>query len=318
VKIAGACDGFFQTFAAMFEKLQQKWKVSGTRLALILFTFAIGGSLTGYVGRKLMPLLGIGPQWLWIVVYIILVTLIWPMAVLLISIPFGQFRFFSNYLRKIGKRLGLGRGAVDNLAGNNSAATIRIAIFASGTGTNAEKIIDYLNNNPQKPAIEVVLIVSNNAKAGVLQLAERRNLPVLLLEKIRFSNGNGYAPELKKAGIRFIVLAGFLWKLPAALVKEFPEAIVNIHPALLPAYGGKGMYGRHVHETVLANKEKETGITIHYVDELYDHGNILFQAHCPVLETDTPDSLAQRVQELEHTHYPLVIASLLEKKGAFL
>lgn len=311
MKIAGACDGFFQTFAAMFEKLQQKWKVSGTRLALILLTFAIGGSLTGYVGRKLMPSLGIGPQWLWIVVYIILVTLIWPMAVLLISIPFGQFRFFSNYLRKIGKRLGLGKGAVDNLTGNNSTATIQIAIFASGTGTNAEKIIDYFSKNPQKPAIEVALIVSNNAKAGVLQLAGQYGLPVLLLEKEQFNNGNGYAPELRAAGIDFIVLAGFLWKLPASLVKAYPRAIVNIHPALLPRYGGKGMFGRHVHEAVLANQDKETGITIHYVDELYDHGTTIFQATCPVLENDTADSLARRVQTLEHEHFPAVLAALL-------
>lgn len=317
----------------MFEKLQQKWKVSGTRLALILCTFAIGGSLTGLAGRKLMPLLGIGPQWLWIMVYIILVTLIWPLAVLLISIPFGQYRFFVNYLRKIGKRIGLGRGNRDAnpLTGSNSQTNspglvarntgavpavnqpenTRIAIFASGAGTNAEKIIEHLHKNRQKPAAEVALIVSNNPGAGVVQLAGQYGIPVLILEKEPFTNGNGYAPELKAAGIGFIVLAGFLWKLPATLVKAYPRAIVNIHPALLPRHGGRGMYGRFVHEAVLAGGDKETGITIHYVDELYDHGAVIFQATCPVLENDTADALARRVQTLEHEHYPAVIAALL-------
>lgn len=337
MKITHACHCFFQTFAAMFKKLRQKWKVDGTRLALILCTFAIGGSLTGLAARKLMPLLGIGPQWLWIIVYIVLVTLIWPLAVLLISIPFGQFRFFVNYLQKIGRRIGLGgsKQAANPLADSSSQANsqglvasntgsvpaadkpanTRIAIFASGAGSNAEKIIQQLHKNRQKPAAEVALIVSNNANAGVVQLAGQYGLPVLLLDKEQFTNGNGYAQELKAAGIGFIVLAGFLWKLPASLVNAYPRAIVNIHPALLPRHGGKGMYGRFVHEAVLAEGDKETGITIHYVDELYDHGAVIFQATCPVLENDSADSLARRVQTLEHEHYPAVIASLLRVKS---
>ncbi|MBL7749229.1 MAG: hypothetical protein JNM19_17455, partial [Chitinophagaceae bacterium] len=135
---------FFRTFAAMFEKLQKKWKVNGLQLALILCTFAIGGSLTGYSGRKLMPLFGIGPNWLWVIVYIILITLIWPAAVLLISIPFGQFRFFTSYLKKIGRRMGLAGGSkLEVTTKQPENSVFRIAVFASGNGSNAQHIIDH-------------------------------------------------------------------------------------------------------------------------------------------------------------------------------
>lgn len=329
MKKAQVCDCFFQTFAAMFEKLQQKWKVGGTRLALILLTFAIGGSLTGYAARKLMPLLQINEKWLWVLVYIVLITLIWPMAVLFISIPFGQFRFFSSYLKKIGKRIGLGgktvgenqksEGGVQKTAlktnpdGDNMPAITRMAIFASGAGSNAQKIIDHFHHNPQKPAARVVLIVCNNPKAGIIEIAQQENIPVLVVEKGKFEQG--YVPELKNAGIDLIVLAGFLWKVPSSLINAFPGSIINIHPALLPRHGGKGMYGRKVHEAVLAAREKESGITIHYVDEFYDHGSIIYQATCPVYESDTADSLAQRVQELEHRYYPSIIESSLSIKA---
>lgn len=133
----------------------------------------------------------------------------------------------------------------------------------------------------------------------------------MLIDKEKFFRGNAYTDELKNAGIDFIVLAGFLWKIPSALIKAFPQKIVNIHPALLPKYGGKGMYGQFVHQAVIDNNEKESGITIHYVDEQYDHGDTIFQATCPVLENDTPGSLAQRIHQLEHAHYPGVIEGLL-------
>ncbi len=133
----------------------------------------------------------------------------------------------------------------------------------------------------------------------------------MLLEKEQFFRGNAYVDELKAHQVDFIVLAGFLWKIPVALIKAFPKHIINIHPALLPNYGGKGMYGRFVHAAVISNKEKESGISIHYVDELYDHGEIIFQAKCEVKDDDTPETLARRIHELEHEHYAAVIEKLL-------
>lgn len=181
----------------------------------------------------------------------------------------------------------------------------KIAIFASGAGSNAAKIIDY-----SATTYQVALIVCNKPGAGVLAIAEKNNIPTLLIEKEQFFRGNGYVDEIKTAGIDFIVLAGFLWKIPVTLIQAFPNKIVNIHPALLPNYGGKGMYGQRVHEAVIANGETESGITIHWVDEHYDHGNIILQAKCPVLPDDTTDTLAQRIHALEHEHYPNVVAEI--------
>jgi len=189
----------------------------------------------------------------------------------------------------------------------------RIAIFASGAGSNAEKIIEYLtpNPSPKERGIVVSLIVCNKPEAGVLKISAANNIPTLIIEKEKFFRGNGYTDELKAAGIDFIVLAGFLWKIPSALIKAYPKKIVNIHPALLPNYGGKGMYGRFVHEAVIANQEKQSGITIHYVDEMYDHGDIIFQVQCPVFTDDTPEVLAQRIHLLEHQHYPEIIEKII-------
>ncbi|MBN8686481.1 MAG: phosphoribosylglycinamide formyltransferase [Chitinophagales bacterium] len=182
-----------------------------------------------------------------------------------------------------------------------------IAIFASGAGSNAQKIIAHFAGSH---SVKISLIVCNKPGAGILQIAEKEGIPALLIEKDVFFRGSSYIPELQAASIDLIVLAGFLWKIPPALVKAFPRKIVNIHPALLPAYGGKGMYGRFVHQAVVDNKEKESGITIHYVDELYDHGQIIFQARCPVLPYDTAETLAARVLQLEHRHFPLVVDEL--------
>ena len=189
----------------------------------------------------------------------------------------------------------------------------RIAIFASGKGSNAEKIIDYFVNFSDE--VEISLIVSNKPGAGVLEIAKRKNIPSIIIEKEKFFRGNGYVDELKEQNIDFIVLAGFLWKIPDALIRAYPNKIVNIHPALLPAFGGKGMYGHHVHEAVIAAGMKESGITIHLVDELYDHGKILFQATCKLSENETPESLAAQISKLEHHHYPRVIADLLGIKN---
>ncbi|MBI5370866.1 MAG: phosphoribosylglycinamide formyltransferase [Sphingobacteriales bacterium] len=183
-----------------------------------------------------------------------------------------------------------------------------IAIFASGAGSNALKIIEAF---AQSPRIRISLILCNKAGAGILQIAEDKQIPAILIDKEQFFRGNAYTDELRAHSIDLLVLAGFLWKIPPALIRAFPGKIINIHPALLPKYGGKGMYGRHVHQAVIDHQEKESGITIHYVDELYDHGSTIFQAHCPVLPGDTPETLAKRVQQLEHSHYPRVIRELV-------
>ena len=184
-----------------------------------------------------------------------------------------------------------------------------IAIFASGTGTNAQRIIDYFRHHP---SIKITLIVSNKPVAGVLTVAGKENIPSLILEKDHFFMGDAYKAELETRQIGFIILAGFLWKIPSRLIAAYPNKIVNIHPALLPKHGGKGMYGHRVHEAVIAAREKESGITVHYVDELYDHGNIIYQANCSIDEKDTPDSLAQKILALEHTHYPAVIEKIIQ------
>lgn len=195
-----------------------------------------------------------------------------------------------------------------------AAVNTRLAVFASGAGSNARKLIEYFGtaSHPRSPhGIAVSLVVSNKPEAGVLHIAAEHGIPVLLIEKEPFFRGDAYVPVLKEAGIDYIILAGFLWKVPAALIQAFPQKIVNIHPALLPAYGGKGMYGNFVHEAVIANKESQSGITIHLVDEQYDHGAHLFQAVCPVLPGDTPAALASRIHELEHAHFAPVIEKMI-------
>jgi len=186
----------------------------------------------------------------------------------------------------------------------------QIAIFASGAGSNAREIIRHFRNHPK---IRVALIVCNKPGAGVLQIAADEKIPILLLEKDPFFRGDGYLPAIQSKGINFIVLAGFLWKIPDQLIKAFPGKIINIHPALLPKYGGKGMYGSHVHESVIAAGEKESGITIHYVDEHYDHGQPIFQAKVAIDPNDTPESLAAKIHKLEHKYYPVVIEEILNK-----
>lgn len=184
----------------------------------------------------------------------------------------------------------------------------RLAIFASGNGSNAQKLIDFFRN---ANSASVALIVCNKPGAGVLGIAEKEGLPVLLIEKERFFRGDAYLPVFNEAGIDFLVLAGFLWKVPSTLINAYPRRIVNIHPALLPKFGGKGMYGQYVHEAVLQAGEMESGITIHYVDEHYDNGDIIFQTACPILEGDTPETIAQRIHQLEHLHYPRVVEEVI-------
>jgi len=185
-----------------------------------------------------------------------------------------------------------------------------LAIFASGTGTNAQKIIEFFKNHPH---ISVSLIVANNPNAGVLRIAETENIPTLILDKNTFFSGDEYIHVLQKKQIHWIILAGFLWKIPKTLIEAFPQKIINIHPALLPKYGGKGMYGKRVHEAVIQQAETESGISIHLVDEFYDHGELIFQAKCNLEVFETPESLARKVQALEHTHFAPCIESYIEK-----
>ena len=198
-----------------------------------------------------------------------------------------------------------------------------IAIFASGAGSNAQKIIEYLTPNPSpqvergaeeemeaKEVAKVVLIVCNNPVAGILKIAEKENISSIIIERNKFYE-DGYLAELKNYNIDLIVLAGFMWKVPQKIIQSYQNKIINIHPALLPKFGGKNMYGNFVHEAVIEAGEKESGITIHYVDEVYDHGDIIFQARCPVETGDTPDMLARRIHELEHKHYPATIEKIL-------
>lgn len=184
----------------------------------------------------------------------------------------------------------------------------RVAIFASGAGSNAEKIIQHFKGHQM---IEIALIVCNKQGAGVLQIAADNKLAILEIEKEKLFRGNGYVDELKSAEIDFIVLAGFLWKIPEALIVAYRNRIINIHPALLPKYGGKGMYGAKVHEAVIAAGETESGITIHYVDEHYDNGDVIFQATCPVFSSDTPEDLANRIHALEHANFPKVVENCI-------
>ena len=183
-----------------------------------------------------------------------------------------------------------------------------IAIFASGSGSNAAKIIDHLRGNEN---MQVSLIVSNKTQAGVLTIAKQNDIPTLILERNNFYENPSFLKEIEAFSIDFIVLAGFLWLIPRYLVEAFPNKMVNIHPALLPKFGGKGMYGMHVHRAVKAAEEKESGPTIHFVNTQYDEGDIIFQISTPLNEKDSPEEIAAKVLKLEHHYYPLVVETIV-------
>ncbi|MBN2662711.1 MAG: phosphoribosylglycinamide formyltransferase [Bacteroidales bacterium] len=185
---------------------------------------------------------------------------------------------------------------------------IRIAIFASGAGTNAENIANYFKENKR---IKVTLILSNKKDALVFQKAEKLNIKTHYFNKEEFTQKHSILDILKSEKIDFIVLAGFLWLVPKYLIDHFPEKIINIHPALLPKYGGKGMYGDKVHQKVLENNETESGITIHYVNEKYDEGNIILQKKCNITQFDNPQTLADKIHQLEYEHFPKTIEKLI-------
>ncbi len=184
---------------------------------------------------------------------------------------------------------------------------LKIALFASGSGSNAENIVrSFLNDSK----FEFPVIISNKKEAYVHERAKELNIPSFTFSREDFVKGESILNLLKDYKIDCIVLAGFLLKVPEDLINAFPDKIINIHPALLPNYGGKGMYGHHVHEAVKASGDIESGITIHYVNAHYDEGNIIFQAKCPVLPTDTADLIAEKVHALEYEHFPRVIGEL--------
>ncbi len=189
---------------------------------------------------------------------------------------------------------------------------INIAIFASGSGSNAQKIIEHFTTHTQ---IQVVAVLSNNPQALVLEKAAKFQVPTYTFTRSQLYQSEEVIEILKKHKADWIVLAGFLWLVPGNMIKAFPNHIVNIHPALLPAYGGKGMYGAKVHEAVVKAREKFSGITIHLVNEEYDKGAIIFQAQCPIEPNDTPEDVAHKVQVLEHTHFPDVIEKMILGKG---
>tara|TARA_R110001583_G_scaffold21518_1_gene81861 strand:+ start:165 stop:731 length:567 start_codon:yes stop_codon:yes gene_type:complete len=184
---------------------------------------------------------------------------------------------------------------------------IRIIILASGSGTNAENIIKYFKNSK---SISVVQVLSNKKDAKVLERANQLNIRNLSFKKEDFLETDKVLNILRKEG-DFIILAGFLWKIPTKIIEAFPNKIINIHPALLPKYGGKGMYGMHVHEAVVENKEKKSGITIHFVNENYDEGGIIFQENFDVLASDSADDVAKKVHILEYKYFPKVIEKVI-------
>jgi len=183
-----------------------------------------------------------------------------------------------------------------------------LAIFASGSGSNAENIICHFNEGN---LAKVVLVLSENKDAFVLERARKTNVSSMLFTLDELKNGK-ILSDLKGYSIDYIILAGFLKLFPASIIEEFPQRIINIHPALLPKFGGKGMYGAKVHKAVIEASEKESGITIHYVNNNYDEGGIIFQAKCPVRKDDTPEMLAQRIHKLEYEHFPIVIEKLIQ------
>ena len=326
----------------MLKRLQEKWGVNTRQFWILFIVFGLTGTTTAMLTRYITAWLGMDADtfWLWKVL-LRLGMLVFGYQFILLGYGalLGQWAFFWKYERKLLQKLGIMRREtsvvsdhiiearlfiddrinkkskvksqkIEAVDGSRSSVVspVRIAIFASGAGSNAEKIISHLKNHS---SIAVSLVVCNKPGAGVIAIALANKIPVLLIDKEQFFRGDAYLPELGSYGINFIVLAGFLWKIPPALVTAYPNHIINIHPALLPKYGGKGMYGMKVHEAVIAAGEKESGITIHYVNEHFDEGEPIFQASCPIDVTDTPESLAQKIHVLEHRHFPEVVEKLL-------
>ena len=186
----------------------------------------------------------------------------------------------------------------------------RISVFVSGNGTNLQRIAEYFKDNAE---VEIVNVVCNNPKAYAIERAKNLGIPLRMITKQEF-NSPEFTEEMKGLDLDLIVLAGFLWKIPSRLIQAYPKKIVNIHPALLPKYGGKGFYGEHVHEAVVAAKEQFSGITVHYVNEIYDNGEFILQAYTKLDANETPDSLAAKIHKLEQAYFPVAIEQVLFRR----
>ncbi len=284
----------------MLKKLGQRWGVNNRQLFLILCTFAVTGTFTAWVSRGITGWLDIDKfsvAWWLLKIGVLLIG--YQLFILFFGFCFGQFSFFWKYEQKILARIGILK----------KKELTRIAIFASGEGSNTRNIINQLH----KKEIEVGIVISNKPSAKVLDVARQSGIGTYIITREENDSGT-ILHILQENKTAFIVLAGYLWPLSLPVIKAYPGKILNIHPALLPQYGGKGMYGSRVHQAVINNKEKESGISIHLVDEIYDNGEVIFQDRCPVLETDTAQTLADKIHELEHLHYPSVILSLIKKQ----
>lgn len=190
---------------------------------------------------------------------------------------------------------------------NNGIPLKNLVIFASGSGSNAEKIFEYFKDSTE---VFITHIFCNNMQAGVISRAERLAIPCTIFSRAEYKDGT-LLKKIQSLNTDWVILAGFLWLIPSEFIQAYPQRIVNLHPALLPKFGGKGMYGHFVHEAVVEVGEKESGITIHFVNELYDEGGIIFQSSFPILPTDTAADVAKKGQILEHSHFPEVIAKLV-------
>lgn len=292
----------------MFKKLQEKWGISGWRFFWVMCTFFFTGTTAAWVTAKITLWFNI-EKWsvsFWILKLCILL-IGYQILLLFFGAIFGQFKFFWKYEKRILQAIGILK----------KAPPYRIIIFASGAGSNAANLIQYFNHNPKKARKGLVTkIITNNPSAGVVEIAKKENIPIDIITKAQFENGDNLNDWIKNAEL--IVLAGFLWKCPEKMVKALPQKIINIHPALLPKYGGKGMYGSHVHEAVLANGELESGITIHFIDEHYDCGETIFQAAVKIEKGETPQSLAEKIHHLEHEHYSRTVEKVIKKAKAKL
>lgn len=287
----------------MFDKLQKKWGISGWRFFWVMVAFGFTGTTTAWISAQITSWLSVEKfSFTWWSLKIGMLLIGYQVLLLFFGFLFGQFSFFWHYERKILSRMGL-------LPKIQEPA--RLAVFASGAGSNARKLIEYFNLDKERSKLaHVTLIVCNKPDAGVIKIADEFDIPVLHLTRAALESG--VHNKMFKKRTDWLILAGFLLKIPPALVQLFPRKIVNLHPALLPLHGGKGMYGHRVHEAVIASGAAESGITIHYVDEQYDHGETIFQATCAISPGETPETLAKKIHALEHTHYPEVIARLVQ------
>lgn len=290
----------------MFKRLQQKWGLSTKTFWIVFLAFGLTGTTTAFLTRYVTRWLGMDANSEWyfrLGVRLFMLLIGYQVILLSFGALLGQWAFFWKYELKLLRKL--------RILPPETSKTY-LAIFASGNGSNARRIMEYFHGHRD---IAVALIVCNKPGAGVIRHAEKWGVPVLMIEKDRFFRGDAYLNVLQQHRIGWIALAGFLWKVPEQLVAAYAGRMVNIHPALLPNYGGKGMYGEHVHTAVIAAGEKESGISIHLVNEHFDEGEILFQANCPVETTDTPGSLAKKIHELEHRHYAPVLEKTILSSG---